>query len=224
LMEMLLEKNSPLSKIYSQYPATYTKVANWRIAQHFGEKEREKDALNSGSVLVDWSHIGKVSLKGKNAKSQALHLYPTALKLRVFASWSSKDSAILRLADDEFLLLSQPGSEESILGTLEGDEISNVTGALGCFVLGGRERDRVIERSVETNVRRDLVPPGTVLPIVVGGIRCTLFRLSNFDIFLHPIDYSTSLFEIFVDVGKPNGMIPSGVATIPVGFELEGDN
>ena len=68
---MTLEKNSSLSGIYSRYSAEVTEIAGWRIAEYFGSSEKEIEHLRNQCVLVDWSHIGKISLSRGNATNVA---------------------------------------------------------------------------------------------------------------------------------------------------------
>ena len=60
-------KTSPLSGIYRNHSVKLTEVSGWQIAEHFGDEERDKKNLLHDCVLVDWSHIGKISLSLCNA-------------------------------------------------------------------------------------------------------------------------------------------------------------
>ena len=68
---MNLEKNSSLSGIYRRYSTEVTEIAGWRIAKHFGSPEKETKHLKNQCVLVDWSHLGKISLSRGNAADVA---------------------------------------------------------------------------------------------------------------------------------------------------------
>ena len=47
----------------------------------------------------------------------------------------------------------------------------------------------------------------------------TLYRTKNFDIMVHPQNWSESLYDALMDVGIGVGMVPGGIATVPVSFE-----
>ena len=94
------------------------------------------------------------------------------------------------------------------------------SGALGCLALGGAQRDLVIERSTAMNLRRDRQGSGSVMQTTFHMINCTLLRTANLDILLHSRDLSESLFAALWDVGKGVGLTISGIATIPVSFEI----
>ena len=64
-------KTSPLSGIYRNHTVNTIEVSGWHIAGNFGDTEREQENLKKGAVLVDWSHIGKISLSRGDAPSAA---------------------------------------------------------------------------------------------------------------------------------------------------------
>ena len=64
-------KTSPLSGIYRNHSVKLTEVSGWQIAEHFGDEERDNKHLLHDCVLVDWSHIGKISLSLGNAANAA---------------------------------------------------------------------------------------------------------------------------------------------------------
>ncbi len=237
-MTPTLIKNSPLSGIYSQYGAHLTAVAEWRIAAHFGDPQRERQQVQTGAVLADWSHIGKISLVGKEAGAIAHHLCPGAEAIPPLSSLASLDRVVLRLTPNDYLILCLPGLESKFLQQIgvfasqfprgvialngvpaeQRVAVTNQTGALGCFALGGVRRDQVLERSTALDLRRDRVPAGSVVQSSVHMIRCTLYRTAGLEILLHSRNLSESLFEALVDVGIGVGLLPAGIEAVPVRF------
>ena len=74
-------KTSPLSGIYRNHPVKLTEVSGWEIAKNFGNDERELIHLSQDSVLVDWSHIGKISLSGGDAAKAAEQVFSGASEI-----------------------------------------------------------------------------------------------------------------------------------------------
>ncbi|MBF0277409.1 MAG: hypothetical protein HQM13_06460 [SAR324 cluster bacterium] len=219
-MKAIIQKLSPLDEAYQRNAAHFLAEEGWSIPEHCGNPEKERAQLETGSVLVDWSHIGKITLRGNHAEDSASRLDSRAASLKPQQSCSTDDWAVLRLTGDEFMILCKSGKENAILASVEGDDLSilNHGGGLGCLVLGGKGRDEVIERSSAMNLRRDIVPAGTVVQTSIHMVPCTIFRTSSLEILIHTRDFSESLFDALMDVGHGVGLIPSGVATLPVSF------
>ena len=120
-----------------------------------------------------------------------------------------------------YLILCQPGMETELLEKFD-PQITTVTvqtGSHGCLVLGGPRRDEVLQRSTAVDLRRDKVVAGSVLQSSIHTVGMTLYRTKNFDIMVHPRNLSESLYDALMDVGIGIGMVPGGVATVPVSFE-----
>ena len=97
--------------------------------------------------------------------------------------------------------------------------VTDQTGSQGCLVLGGPRRDEVLQRSTAVDLRRDKVVSGSVLQSSIHTVGMTLYRTKNFDIMVHPRNLSESLYDALMDVGIGVGMVPGGIATVPVSFE-----
>ncbi|MBC8259394.1 MAG: hypothetical protein H8E38_10280 [SAR324 cluster bacterium] len=214
-------KTSPLSGIYRNHPVALTEVAGWEIAENFGDEEKEKRHLRQECVLADWSHIGKISLSTGDALKAAEQIFPGADKLTPLKALGKKNMALLRLTQNDFLILCQSGKESALLKKLD-SKITTVidqTGSQGCLVLGGPRRDEILERSTAVDLRRDRVTTGSVLQSSIHTVGMTLYRTKNFDIILHPRNLTESLYDALMDVGITIGLVPAGIAAVPVSFE-----
>ena len=216
-------KTSPLSGIYRNHPVNIIEVSGWHIAGNFGDTEREQDNLKKGAVLVDWSHIGKISLSLGNASAASEKVLKGSSKLEPLNSMSDSKMAVLRLTKNDYLILCQPDMEKNVLEKID-PELTTVTdqsGSNGCLVLGGPRRDEVLERSTAVDLRRDRVVAGSVMQSSIHTINMTLYRTNNVDIIVHPRNLSESLYDALIDVGIGVGLVPAGIETIPVSFEKE---
>ena len=216
-------KTSPLSGIYRNHPVNIIEVSGWHIAGNFGDIEREQDNLKKGAVLVDWSHIGKISLSLVNASAAAEKVLKGSSKIEPLNSMADSKMAVLRLTKNDYLILCQPDMEKNVLEKID-PELTTVTdqsGSNGCLVLGGPRRDEVLERSTAVDLRRDRVVAGSVIQSSIHTINMTLYRTNNFDIIVHPRNLSESLYDALIDVGIGVGLVPAGIETIPVSFEKE---
>jgi len=216
-------KTSPLSGIYRNHPVNIIEVSGWHIAGNFGDTEREQDNLKKGAVLVDWSHIGKISLSLGNASDASEKVLKGSSKIEPLNSMADSKMAVLRLTKNDYLILCQPDMEKNVLEKID-PELTTVTdqsGSNGCLVLGGPRRDEVLERSTAVDLRRDRVVAGSVIQSSIHTINMTLYRTNNFDIIVHPRNLSESLYDALIDVGIGVGLVPAGIETIPVSFEKE---
>ena len=216
-------KTSPLSGIYRNHPVNIIEVSGWHIAGNFGDIEREQDNLKKGAVIVDWSHIGKISLSRGNASAASEKVLKGSSKIEPLNSMADSKMAVLRLTINDYLILCQPDMEKNVLEKID-PELTTVTdqsGSNGCLVLGGPRRDEVLERSTAVDLRRDRVVAGSVIQSSIHTINMTLYRTNNFDIIVHPRNLSESLYDALIDVGIGVGLVPAGIETIPVSFEKE---
>jgi len=214
-------KTSPLSGIYRNHPVKLTEVSGWEIAKNFGNDERELIHLSQESVLVDWSHIGKISFSGGDAAKAAEQVFSGASEIEPLKSSSNQDMAVLCLTRNDYLILCQSGMETALLGKIDHKitTVINQTGSQGCLVLGGPRRDEVLQRSTAMDLRRDRVVAGSVIQSSIHTVGMTLYRTKNFDIMVHPRNLSESLYDALMDVGIGVGLVPCGISTVQVSFE-----
>ena len=216
-------KTSPLSGIYRNHPVNMIEVSGWHIAGNFGDTERELENLKKGAVLVDWSHIGKISLSRGNASAAAEKTLKGSSTIEPLNSIADSEIAVLRLTNNDYLILCNPGMEKNVLEKIDSKvtTVTNQSGANGCLVLGGPRRDEVLERSTAVDLRRDRVVAGSVIQSSIHTINMTLYRTKNLDIIVHPRNLTESLYDALMDVGIGVGLVPAGIETIPVSFEKE---
>ena len=216
-------KTSPLSGIYRNHPVNTIEVSGWHIAGNFGDTERELENLKKGAVLVDWSHIGKISLSRGNASAAAEKALKGSSKIEPLNSIADSEIAVLKLTNNDYLILCNPGMEKNVLEKIDSKvtTVTNQSGANGCLVLGGPRRDEVLERSTAVDLRRDRVVAGSVIQSSIHTINMTLYRTNNLDIIVHPRNLTESLYDALMDVGIGVGLVPAGIETIPVSFAKE---
>lgn len=218
-----LLKTSPLEEAYRRNGAHFMEEQGWMMPSHCGNLDREKAHLQEGSLLVDWSHIDKITLRGDDAAQAASKLNTRAKSLKPLRSLATINQVILRLTSDEFLILCQPDKANKVLEKAQAPQTMALLhgGGLGCLVLTGARRDEVLERSSAMNLRRDLVPTGSVVQTTIHMVPCTIYRTQALDILLHTRDFSESLFEALMDVGHGVGLMLSGLEALPVSFALK---
>jgi len=221
-----LVKRSPLAAVYRARDAAIEKIDGWEMAAHFGDPKAEKLALTEGSVLVDWSHIGKIQIRGRDASDQAQRLWSGAADLPPLRAAGDENLAVLRLAQDEFLVLCGTGRSGEYLARLEegSSAICDRSGALGALLLAGPRRDEVIERSAAMDLSARALGPGSVVQTTLHTVPCTVYRGSAWDLYLQTRDYTESLYGAFMDVGRSVGLVAAGLACVPANLRAGGDH
>ena len=74
-------KSSPLSGIYKNFSTKISEVSGWQIAENFGNEENELKHLKNECVLVEWGHVGKISISNGSADIAAEKIETEARKL-----------------------------------------------------------------------------------------------------------------------------------------------
>jgi len=219
-METLFKK-SPLSAVFENFKPKVAQMEGWEIVQNLGNEVEEKAHLKKGSLLVDWSHVEKISIRGKTASQEAGKIIEKSAGLKPLQACWTEEIAVAKLTEDEYLILCRTGLGQAILNKLDHKEnsILDQTGALGCLVLAGGGRDRVMMRSSAMNMEREIIKSGSVVQTTIHFVHCTLIRTDNLEIFIHTRDYSESLFDALMDIGRNVGLRPSGVTVVPVSFK-----
>lgn len=213
-----LAKRSPLAPVFRAANARMNAVAGWEVALRLGEAESESAALKDGSVLVDWSHIGKISVRGAGAVAQVSKIKDAASSVPPLKSVLYDRGVILRLTADEYLILCEPGSAPGWMAKMGEQDTATIdlSGGLGALYLGGARQEEVMERSSAMNLQAAVLPPGAVVQTTVHLIPCTVFRLVDGYLFLQGRDYTQSLFDAFMDIGKGVGLVAAGLDCVPV--------
>jgi heterotetrameric sarcosine oxidase gamma subunit len=221
-----LVRRSPLAAHYRARKAAIEKIDDWEMVRHCGDPEAERRALAEGSVLVDWSHIGKIQIRGRDAAEQAERLWSGAADLARSNAVGDDSLAVLRLAPDEFLVLCEAGRRFEHLARLEegSSAICDCSGALGALLLAGTRRDEVIERSAAMDLSARALALGSVVQTTLHTIPCTVYRASDWDLYLQARDYTESLYDALMDVGRGVGLVAAGLACVPASLRAGGDH
>lgn len=218
-----LLKRTPLSGVYRALGVSLTNVAGWELAEHFGDPDREKQALESACVLVDWSHAGKIHLRGREAVREAAKIVGGDGAPGLLEAHAGGGCVLLRLAEDEALLLCEPGQEEHVLSRLDETRtaIVNRSGGYGALLLSGPRRGEVMERSCALDLRPDVVGEGRVFQTGVHFIPCTIYCAPGAYLLVQRRDFTQSLYEALLDVGRSVGLVPAGTGCVPTVFGRE---
>lgn len=221
-MTLMIAK-SPLSAVYRSRGAVVGDADGFEMAMDFGDLEDASLALSEACVIVDWTHLRKLRVRGPDAVARVAGAFPGSQKVEMLCAMSESKHAILRLAADEFLILCESIRKEDLLQTLGTGRcaISDESGALGALMLAGPRRHEVVERSAAMDLSPRGFPCGRVAQTTVHTIPCTVLRGPAWDLYLQARDYTESLLDAFMDVGRGSGLVLAGLTTAPVDLRME---
>jgi sarcosine oxidase subunit alpha len=128
----------------------------WRIAESFGDPEREAARVRQGVGLEDLSALGKLDLKGRD------------LEPLLASAELGSDVAVLRLTSGHVVLLTAPGAQAAVAGALLGTpsrtpgcaHLTDVTSAFSTFALIGPRARELLARLTSLDVRPQAFPNG----------------------------------------------------------------
>ena len=128
-------RRSPVSRMHAALGASLEVQAGWHVVASYGDEAGERSALTETAVLVDVTPRGKIDLRGQI--DRAVEVAGTTLCARVAADWA--------------LLLTGPGGEEPLLGTVEGAAgpgamVTDATHLYAGFAVGGPRLQEVLAR------------------------------------------------------------------------------
>ncbi len=223
-MKTNLAKNSPLIGTYDKNQVQLKNYKGWMLPQVFKSLKEEKTSLSKGSVLADWSCIGKFHLRGKTAAKFADSFVAGASKIKIGTALVKENYCALRFLKDRFLILCPPEKEAATEEKLKKAQANylapynNVTGAWGCLALAGVKKSLVLDRSAAMNLTEEKYPVGSVIQSSVHTITTTIYRTKKADILICDRAYTEALFDAFMDVGKRVGLVPTGLSVLPISF------
>lgn len=214
----MLEKHTPLLGIYLKNKIQLVEYQGWKTVKIFRSLQDEKKQLTAGSVLADWSFLGKFHLRGKAAAKIVATIAKGADKMKIETALVQSDTCILRLLADRFLILCPPKKEDSIEKLLiqKKAPYNNVSGAWGCLALAGKKKEQVLSRSSAMNLSQENLQVGCVLQTSIHTITTTIYRTKEVDLLICDRAYLESLFDALIDVGKRVGMVPTGISVLPL--------
>lgn len=112
-------KLSPLFGTYRAGTPRPSEQGGWQVVDSYGSPDLEREALQSGVGIVDFSANGKIMVEGQQAGvviQKALEV--DAVSLEVNVGVSSGPVGVYRLRRDMFLIHTEPGAEVDLIQTI----------------------------------------------------------------------------------------------------------
>jgi glycine cleavage system aminomethyltransferase T len=193
-------RRSPVARMHTGLGAIVEVEARWEIVGSYGAEDVERVALAETAALVDVTPRGKIDLRGRIQG----------------ATDAASDSLCARVADDWALLLTAPGEEEPLLGSIEtaagpGAMVTDATHLLAGFALGGPRLHDVLARV--TSWDPSSLEPGSATGAPITDVPAIVFRRDALPSVMEVYIGSESaryVWEVLLDVVRSLGGHPAG--------------
>ena len=203
---------------------------------------REVDAVRNAVGLVDVSTLGKFEIVGPDATELLDRIYANPLrKLRPGRARYGimlredglmfDDGTIARLGPDHYVITTSTVHAPHVLEHLDHAAqvtwpeldvaIANVTEAWAQMALSGPKARAVLSRVIDgLDLDHDAFPPMEVAEARVANIPVRVFRISFSGELAYeiaaPAGYGEALWQILVEAGAPQGLMPYGTEAMTV--------
>jgi glycine cleavage system aminomethyltransferase T len=200
-------RRSPVTRMHTGLGATFEVEAGWQIVGSYGQQDVERAALTETAALVDVTPRGKIDLRGRiEAVTRA-----------------AGDSLCARVSDDWALLLTAPGEEEALLGTVEaaagpGAMVTDATHLLAGFALGGPRLHDALARV--TSWDPSSLDPGSATGAPITDVPAVVLRRDASPPVMEVYVASESaryVWEVLLDVVQRLGGGPAGWRALRAG-------
>ncbi|MCB2055709.1 MAG: sarcosine oxidase subunit alpha family protein [Geminicoccaceae bacterium] len=242
-------RRTPMHGWAAEHGAVFEDVGNWKRAWYFprsGEDmhaavQRECKAVREGCGLMDASTLGKIDVRGKDARAFLNRVYTNAwsklepgrcrygLMLRD-DGFVFDDGVTACLADDHFHMTTTTGGAPRVLAWLEDLSqtewpdlevyFTSVTEQWATMALSGPDARDLLQPLVEEDISAAALPHLAWMEATIAGVAGRIFRISftgerAFEINV-PAGYGRHVWQALVDAGEAHGLCLYGTETMHV--------
>ncbi|MGB9678818.1 MAG: glycine cleavage system aminomethyltransferase GcvT [Thermoanaerobacteraceae bacterium] len=226
-------KKTPLYDIYEKYNGKVIDFAGWALPVQYDSIIAEHEAVRNNAGLFDVSHMGEITVKGKDAYTFLQYMITNDISQLndnqvIYTFMCNKNGGVV---DD--LLVYKYNSEYFYLvvnaGNIEKDynwllenkgkydvEIKNISSEVSELAIQGPKAEKILQKLSDT----DLSKIGFFYfkdPVKIDGIDCLVSRTGytgedGFEIYM-PNKYVIQLWEKIIETGKEDGLKPAGLGS-----------
>ena len=194
----------------------------WTLPARYSDPEDEADRVQQAAGITDISSIGKIRLQGETidqALREAVPCYQVTSVGSVFVtSDDSGGPVVVRLADDDCLIVTEPAHTDLVLESLKlGGCVHpvNVTSVLAAVRIIGPNAPAVLAGVTDLDLAPPYFPNLSCAQAMVAEIHGTIVRkdiggLLAYDVFFGR-DYGDHMWESLIDAGERHGLKSFGL-------------
>ncbi len=244
------ERVTALHDWHLQAGAVFEDVGQWKRPRYYPQDGEDMDAAvlrecaatRTGVGILDGSTLGKIDVQGPDSATFLDLIYTNLMSsLKVGAvrygvmcgvdGMVIDDGTVLRLADEQFLVLTTTGGAARILDWMEEwlqtewphlrVYCTSVTEQWVTFpVVGPRSRDVIGAVFPGVDVAKESFPFMAIRDTTLDGVPVRLARISfsgelAFEVYVNPW-YAVDVWQRLLDAGAPYGITPYGTETMHV--------
>ena len=227
--QMSLKRQSPLHDKHQSLNAQLTSKDGWLVPEAYTDLESELSTLRESVGIADISAMGKLTVRGQGAPKlvdSSLGTVPARTGEVIFIQASRIIATYLYL--DEFFILTPPGEEKKIAGSLGAgfasqdaliSVVDNTSGLVG-LSLSGQDSRSVLRKLSAFSLDEEDFPNLCTAQTSLAKVRTTILRrdMQNTPCYQLFADrsYAEYLWDSLLDAGMEFGIQPVGWQTLEV--------
>lgn len=223
-------KRTPLYPLYAKYGAKTIDFGGWDLPVQFSSIMEEHEAVRNRVGLFDVSHMGEVTITGKDALKLIQYLVTNdASKIEIGQAIYSPmcypdggivdDLLIYRTGEEDYLLVVNASNTDKDVEWIEkhreGDvEVTNISGETAQIAIQGPHAEKVLQKLTSQNLS-EIGFFRFKENVEISGVKALVSRSGytgedGFEIYCSPEDV-TVLWEKLLEAGEPEGIQPCGL-------------
>ncbi len=222
---------TPLYELHKSLKARFTEFHGWEMPLQFSTIIEEVKAVRESSGIFDISHMGRLKVKGRNAKEILNRLTTNNLnklnegKVQYNLFTNEKggirdDVTIYMLSEEEFFICTNAANREKIKKYLENFlEVEDLTFSTVQIALQGKESEKILNKFFDVKdikFYRFKVFDGVIVS------RTGYTGEDGFEIYA-PVESGKELYKELLKSSVPCGLGARDVLRIEAGFPLYGN-
>ncbi|MBS4176361.1 glycine cleavage system aminomethyltransferase GcvT [Lederbergia citrea] len=222
---------TPLYPIYKEMGAKTIDFGGWDLPVQFSSIKEEHEAVRTKAGLFDVSHMGEVSVKGKDSLNFLQKMMTNDLaKLKTGGAQYTAmcyenggvvdDLLVYKLADEDYLLVVNAANTEKDVDWLEkhveGDvQVKDVSSEFALLAIQGPRAESILQKIVGNTNLKEIKYFKFKQNVDVNGSTVLVSRTGytgedGFEIYCHAKD-AEKFWNDLLSAGKDEGLLPCGL-------------
>ena len=224
------ERHTAMYHVHLAMGAVMADADGWQLPVYYGDVSRESAWLRETVGVSDVSPIGKVRVVGEDAAQTVATLLPGAADLPT-GSLKEADSPLerggkllaVRLASDEFIVLTPAGVASYAISAMQSDQPNcthavDVTSGLCGVAIVGPATYEMMSRITEIETSPRALPDLTCVQSRFGDVQGLLLRRDVNDIAMYQVyagrEFGEYLWEVLIEAAHEVGGGPVGTQAL----------
>ena len=197
----------------------------WTLPARYSDPEDEADRVRQAAGITDISLVGKIRLQGESVDQALREAVPGYQVTSVGSVFANPDDSggpvIVRLADDDCLIVTESAHTDRVLDSLRLDGCVhpvNVSSVLAAVRIIGPNAPAVLAGVTDLDLAPPYFPNLSCAQSMVAEIHGTIIRkdiggLLAYDVFFGR-DYGDHMWESLIDAGERHGLTAFGLCAL----------